>query len=201
MLLAYLKIDWAQKLQPPKETRHRVKRISKENLQETLNYFSSHKHFKQLKALIYLGATSGLRPWELYQLKPEDIDIEKRTIYVNHNPRMGQTTKTGKSRVSFFTKEAQKTLIDYMKWFATQHELICLFGQKTGERAFRKAPIKVKDLRKFFSQEWERQSGSYAVKEILLGHSLKKSVDLQHYTVLDERDLKKIYDRVGIRIS
>lgn len=71
-----------------------------------------------------------------------------------------------------------------------------MFGQTHIQRLFRNAPISVKDLRKFFSQEWERLNGSYAVKEILMGHSLKRSVDLQHYTYLDADDLKKIYDRV-----
>jgi len=65
----------------------------------------------------------------------------------------------------------------------------------------KETPLRVKDLRKFFSQEWERLNGSYTAKELLMGHSLKGKVDLRHYAYLDEDDLKKIYDKVGLEIG
>jgi len=34
-----------------------------------------------------------------------------------------------------------------------------------------------------------------------MGHSLKGKVDLRHYAYLDEDDLKKIYDKVGLEIG
>ncbi len=43
--------------------------------------------------------------------------------------------------------------------------------------------------------------GGDAAKEILMGHSLKGSVDLRHYAYLDAGDLKKIYDKVGVKIG
>jgi len=64
----------------------------------------------------------------------------------------------------------------------------------------KETPLRVKDLRKFFSQEWERLNGSYAAKELLMGHSLKGRVDLKHYAYLSVKDLKEIYNKVGIRI-
>jgi integrase/recombinase XerD len=64
------------------------------------------------------------------------------------------------------------------------------------ERLFEESPIQVKDLRKFFSQEWDRRGGPTSIKKILMGHSLKGDVDLMHYNAQSEKDLKKIYDKV-----
>jgi integrase/recombinase XerD len=61
---------------------------------------------------------------------------------------------------------------------------------------FRNAPIQVKDLRKYFSQEWDRRGGSTSIKKILMGHSLKGDVDLMHYNCQSGGDLKRIYDKV-----
>jgi integrase len=54
-----------------------------------------------------------MRAEELYQLELKDIDLQKRTVKISHNPSSGQTTKTGKSRISFFNKEAWYALQDY----------------------------------------------------------------------------------------
>jgi integrase/recombinase XerD len=61
---------------------------------------------------------------------------------------------------------------------------------------FKGAPIRVKDLRKFFSQEWDRRGGPTSIKKILMGHSMRGDVDLMHYNCQSEEDLKKIYDKV-----
>jgi len=194
--LGYLNVEWSQDIKPPREPYYIPKKISRDDIITALNYFKSNPYFKQIKALILLGATSGLRAEELYQLTPDDIDLDNRIVYVRHNPKHGKTTKTGKSRITFFSRQAQQALMEYFQFFNNGCRLKHLFGQTHIQRLFRNAPINVKDLRKFFSQEWERLNGSYAVKELLMGHSLKRSVDLQHYTYLDESDLKKIYDRV-----
>jgi integrase/recombinase XerD len=76
------------------------------------------------------------------------------------------------------------------------NKLITLFPQRTIERAFKDSPIRVKDLRKAFSQEWTRRHGDTGVKKILMGHSLKGDVDLMHYNYQSEEDLKAIYDKV-----
>ena len=71
-----------------------------------------------------------------------------------------------------------------------------LFGEKHLHPYFRHCPIKVKDLRKYFSQEWDRRGGPTSIKKILMGHSLKGDVDLMHYNSQSPEDLKKIYDKV-----
>ena len=63
-------------------------------IQQTLNYFKGHPYEKKPKALILLSASSGMRSWELYQLTPHDIDLNQRTITINHDPNNGHTMKT-----------------------------------------------------------------------------------------------------------
>ena len=194
--LRFLKIDWADELSLPKDPNYSPLRISRENLEQTLSYFKEHRYYIQIKALVYLGSSSGLRAEELYQLIPEDIDIEQRKVYVNHEPKNGQTTKTGKSRISFFNRETQHALIKYFKFFNYRNDFKRYFSQTHITHLFRNAPIRVKDLRKFFSQEWDRRGGPTSIKKILMGHSLRGDVDLMHYNCQSEEDLKKIYDKV-----
>lgn len=198
--LKYLKVEWADEIRLPPEPEYYPKRITKKDIKDTLSYFEEHKLFKQIKALVLLAASSGMRPQEIYQLRPEDIDIENRRIYIHHNPKNGQTTKTKRSRVVFFNTEAQEVLSDYLDYFNTNNGLKCLFGQSHISRLFKDSKVKVKDFRKFFSQEWDRRGGPTSIKKILMGHSLKKDVDLMHYNAQSPEDLKKIYDKVGISI-
>ncbi len=72
----------------------------------TISYFEVHRFFKQINVILMLGNTSGIRADKLYQLSIEDIDLNKRVVYIIHNPSNGQSTKTKISRISFFTEEA-----------------------------------------------------------------------------------------------
>jgi integrase len=75
--LTYLDIEWARNIKPPSEPEYLPKRVTFEDIQNTLDYFKGHPYFKQVKSVILLGTTSGLRAEELYQLKPDDIDLDK----------------------------------------------------------------------------------------------------------------------------
>ncbi len=194
--LIHLGVDWAQDIELPSDPIYYPKRINQQMIQQTLSYFEGHQYFKQIRAIILLGASSGMRAEEMYQLNPEDIDVENRMVHINHNPTNGQTTKTFQSRISFFTKEAEEAYNDYLSFFHNGCGLDRLFSQTHMIHLFRNAPIKVKDLRKFFSQNWDRLAGPTGVKRLLMGHSLKSDIDLQHYNSQSEEDLKKIYDRV-----
>ena len=186
--LKYLKIKWTDEISLPKEPVYSAKRITKTDIENTLIYFEDNV---KLKALVHLGISSGCRAMELYQLSIEDIDIVNRILYVKHEPINNKSTKTKLSRVTFFSKEAQRYLKKYIE---TKPER--LFAQKTCDRAFNNIELKVKDLRKYFSQEWDRRGGPTSIKKILMGHSLNGDVDLQHYNAQSEEDLKKIYDNV-----
>jgi len=149
-----------------------------------------------LKTLILIASTSGLRAHELYQLTLKDIDTENRIVHINHLPDNGQTTKTKISRISFFDKEAENALVDYISREKNLNLDDFLFSERKCQNLFENATIKVKDFRKFFSQEWDRRGGATSIKKILMGHSLKGDVDLMHYNCQSEEDLKHIYDKV-----
>jgi integrase/recombinase XerD len=194
--LTHHDIEWAKEIKLPGDPEYLPKRISVQDIIGTLSFFENHKNYIQIKSIVLLGITSGLRAEELYYLTEDDIDLDQRMILVKHDPKNNHSTKTKKSRVSFFTDEAKKALEDYLKYYDQCGVLRTLFAKKTLERRFRHSPIKVKHLRKFFSQEWDRRGGPTSIKKILMGHSLKGDVDLMHYNAQSPEDLKKIYDKV-----
>jgi len=191
-------LDWANGICPPPEPQYLPKRITSDAIQDTLSHYQDDEYYLQVKAIILLGATSGMRAEELYQLTLDDINLNTRTVMINHDPNNGQSTKTKRSRISFFTEEAKRALSEYIEFYHNHNGLKCLFSQTHIERLFRygKVSIQVKDLRKFFSQEWDRRGGPTSIKKILMGHSLKGDVDLMHYNAQSEQDLRIIYDKV-----
>jgi integrase/recombinase XerD len=194
--LTYVKVEWAKDIELPSDPIYIPKRMNKDMVEQTLSYFKEHRVFKQVKAFVLLGISSGLRAEEIYQLNPQDVDIDNRTIHINHDPSNGQTTKTQRSRISFFNEEAQEAMVEYLAFFNNGSHLDRLFSQTHMTHLFRGAPIKAKELRKYFSQEWDRRGGPTSIKKILMGHSLKGDVDLMHYNYQSEEDLKAIYDKV-----
>ena len=193
--LKYLGYGWADNIKPPSERYSNPIRVTDEKIQEALNFFKGNKYEIQLRTLVLLGADTGMRPEEIYQVRKEDIDLENRTVYVKHDPKNNQTTKTGKSRVSFFTENTAVVLKEYLKYYNNHCSLKILFSETHCHRNFKNSPIQVKYLRKYFSQKWDRNNGNYHAKEMILGHSMRR-VDFQHYTILEEHELKEIYDKV-----
>jgi len=199
--LLFLDVGWAKNINPPAEPEYTPKRVSKEDIQKAIEIVGHGQYGIRYITLSLLGASSGMRAEEMYQLQPGDIDLEEQIVYINHNPKRGQTTKTKKNRISFFNEEAKKALGEYLALFNKDGKLKHLFFRRQCEKVFQHTPIHVKDLRKFFSQEWDRQGGPTSIKKILMGHSLRGDVDLMHYNYQSEEDLKKIYEKVRIKID
>jgi integrase/recombinase XerD len=194
--LEYLKVDWTSTIKLPADPEYTPKRVSVYDIQQVLLHYENHQFFKQIKAIILLGCSSGMRAEELYHLTPNDINLDQRIVHINHNPLNGQTTKTQRSRISFFNVDTQTALSEYLDYFNNGNQLKVIFCQSHLIRTFKDSPVKIKDLRKFFSQEWDRRGGPTSIKKILMGHSLKGDVDLMHYNCQSEKDLKNIYDKV-----
>jgi integrase/recombinase XerD len=131
-----------------------------------------------------------MRAEEFYQLRIADIDIDNRIVFINQDLSNGQNTKTKQSRISFFTNETKLELEEYITYFQNNIGLKKLFSQSHISRLFKDAPIKVKDLRKYFSQVWDRRGAPTSIKKILMRHSLKGDVDLMHYNAQSTEDLK-----------
>ena len=196
--LHYLKIEWIDEIKLPKDLEYSPKKVTSGDITKAIEYFNDKRGFKRSRALILLGYTSGLRAEELYTLTTGDIDLEKRTVYIRHDPKNNHSTKNKKSRVSFFTIDARDAFCDYLDELNNVKESDVFFPKRTTERVFKESPIMVKDLRKAFSQEWDRRGGPTSIKKILMGHSLKGDVDLMHYNTQSAEDLKKVYDKVMI---
>ena len=189
-------MQWTEEIHLLPEPAYYPKHVSKDDIVSTLKYFENDEYTLRFKALILLGMSTGMRAEELYQLSPEDIDSNNRCIRINHNPNNGQSTKTKQSGISFYTKDTHKILNEYLKYFDSNNSLTKLFPKRWMEGKFRNTPIRVKHLRKFFSQEWDKRGGPTSIKKILMGHSLKGDVDLMHYNAQSEEDLKRIYDKI-----
>lgn len=78
-----------------------------------------------------------MRAEELYQLTLDDINLDTRTMMINHNPNNGQSTKTKRSSVSFSTDDAKQALTEYFEFYQHYNDLKCLFSQSYIERLFR----------------------------------------------------------------
>jgi integrase len=189
-----LNVHWAENIKPPSEPAKLPKRITTDMIQDTLDYFKGHTYEKQMKAIILLGASSGMRPQEMYQLTEDDIDLDQCIVRINHNPDKGQTVKTKESRITFFNTKAQQALTEYLQFFNNDSLCTYLFGKTHVERLFHNAPIQVKDLRKYFSQKWDRNGGPTSIKKMLMGHS--GDVDSLHYNGQSTDDLIKIYNKI-----
>ena len=187
--LRYLKCDWIDEIKLPPKPTYYPKYISKESIDATLGHFKNDNYYTRFKSLILLGLDSGMRAEELYQLTNEDINLNDRIVHINHNPNNDQSTKTKMSRISFFTEGTNQALIEYFEFFNNNKTLTTLFPQSWIERQFRDTPIRVKHLRKYFSQEWDRRGDPTPIKKILMGLSLRNDVDLMHYNAQSEEDL------------
>ncbi len=149
----------------------------------------------RLKAGILVSATSGIRAEELYKLTLNDIDVEDRTIYIK-----AEIAKDYEDRVAFFSEEAKQALKQYLE--EVQLKTRFVFARHTMIKDFRKLKVRagteflrMKHMRKFFSQQSDRLGMPTAIKKILMGHSLRGDVDLSHYDFQDEEELKRIYDK------
>ncbi|WP_236609672.1 site-specific integrase [Archaeoglobus sulfaticallidus] len=147
------------------------------------------------KAAVLLATTSGLRAMEVYKLMIDDIDVRNRTVFVR-----AEIAKDYEERITFFNEEAKQALEDYL---ATNPSSNLFYNLRD---AFEKidSKLRMKHMRKFFSQQSDRLGMPTAIKKILMGHVVGNEeyvalrgvdVDLEHYDFQDEEELKKIYDK------
>jgi integrase/recombinase XerD len=190
-------IEWASNIKLPK-AKMKLPAIVKEDQLHTflgvLNEFESSKEPREIKeqrlrAFLILGAVSGMRAHELYNLTPEQIDFETRSIKL-------ENTKTDEPRYAFFSREAQKEL----EMLLAMKPSLPLLPERVIQKAFtalkyKTGNLQAKNLRKFFSSMSDKLGMPSGVKKRLMGHSINGDIDLQHYSVLTFDDLKEIYDR------
>ncbi|OYT34783.1 integrase [Archaeoglobales archaeon ex4484_92] len=192
MLMREIEAPFADKIKLPKAPKRRRIVVKIKDLKRLLSQVEQLNYAMALrtKAAILLSATSGIRAEELYKLTLENIDIENRTIYIT-----AEIAKDYEDRVTFFSEEAKTALIEYLD--NVKRMTSRLFPESNIKRALQQlnTKLRIKHMRKFFSQQSDRLGMPTAVKKILMDHSTRNDVDLSHYDFQDEEELKKIYDR------
>ncbi len=125
------------------------------------------------RAAVLLAATSGLRAEELYRLRISDIDVDDRTVNVRP-----EVAKDCEGRVTFFSIEAQNALKEFFDSYKPKS--VYPFSESTLRKSIEKlnSPLRLKHMRKFFSQQSDRLGMPTSVKKLLMGHSLRGDVDL-----------------------
>ncbi|OYT33390.1 integrase [Archaeoglobales archaeon ex4484_92] len=192
-LLKHLNHPLSDDIELPKTPKRRkivikVKYI--QNLLSEVDNLPVRSMVLRTRAAILLTATSGLRAEELYKLRCSDIDIERRTVYIRP-----EVAKDREERVTFFSIEAQAAIKEFFDSYKPKS--IYPFSESTLRKSFEKiaSSMRMKHMRKFFSQQSDRLGMPTTVKKILMGHSLRGDVDLSYYDFQDEEELKKIYDK------
>ena len=174
----------------PKRLKKVIKIADVRKLLEEINSKIKDEEIKQmLNSAILITATSGLRAEELYKLEIEDIDIENRTIFLK-----AEKTKDYEDRIAFFSEEAKQALMHYLN---SNPDPERPFRKKSIYHHFKKidSDLRLKHMRKFFSQQSDRLGMPTTIKKLLMGHSPRGDVDLNHYDFQDEEELRKIYDK------
>jgi integrase len=76
---------------------------------ETIKLILAHSNPK-VRAMVLLLLSSGIRIGELVKLTLDDINFERNTLYISD-----LISKTGESRITFFTDEAKEAIEYYLK--------------------------------------------------------------------------------------
>ena len=177
-------LTYLDKVKLPRIIHSQVKQVTGQDVKQAIAHFSNSRNYLRYRAFIELAYASGLRPSELVQLTPAEIDLENRIVYVRNDLQFH--TKTNKARVSFFDKRTQSILRLYLK--KNKHRK--LWNASSIARSWKGIAIHPKDLRKGFSQRASDLNLNSEYKARIMGHALN-GVDNQHY--LGEVSIEKLH--------
>jgi len=182
---------------PRNGKKNNVKVPSKETLRKHYEEIQSQKY----RAYFLVKASSGLRTSELTNLTMDGIDLEKRMLMPNHD------TRTKRSFVSFYNKEAEKELKKYLdmreekendnRLWRTNRQTVARSFKRTSERSGAKVTPKV--LRKWFVNEMKKIGVDPGYIDAFCGR-VPKTVQDSHYTDLSPERLKEVYEKAGLTV-
>jgi len=144
--------------------------------------------------LIY---SAGLRVSEVIKLKPQDIDSQRKLVYI-------ESAKGRKDRYTLLSDTALKTLRNYWgkykpkKWLFQSQDKERHITTRTVQRIFESAcerslikkEVSVHSLRHSFATHLLEQGTDLRYIQELLGHKSSKTTEI--YTHVSNRDLGKI---------
>jgi len=168
---------------------------AKEELQK---FFRALPSLKQ-KVLFLLYATTGLRRDEVYFLRKENVDLEKRMIIPDRQ------TATKRTWVTFFNEEAKQFLAEYLKNVKGEYLFASKYNPNANHKIFhrtvRKTGIRITPqiLREWFANEMARLGVPDRYVDAFCGR-VPRSVLARHYTDFSPERLKEIYDKANLKV-
>jgi site-specific recombinase XerD len=177
----------------PKKDKRLPKVLGKEEAVRILNALPNLKH----RTVLFIAYSAGLRVSEITKLKPEDIDRERKLIYI----------RRAKGRKDRYTLLSDKTFQLLLQYIAMYKPGTWLFeGQGFGkaltvrsmEKIFKKAcsiakiekDVSIHSLRHSFATHLLENGTDIRYIQELLGHAHTKTTEI--YTHVAKRDFLKI---------
>ena len=177
----------------PRKQDRLPKVLSKGEVKRIFNQLHNKKH----RLMVYFAYSSGLRLSEVCYLKPEDVDLERRQVFINNS-------KGGKDRVVHLGEEMVGLFVEYIQKYKPKDWLF--EGQQGGEpysprslqtvfrRAKEKAGITKRatfhTLRHSYATHLLETGTDVRLIQELLGHSDIKTTLL--YTHVSKRSLMSV---------
>lgn len=167
--------------------------LSRDEVFKIFNSVSNPKH----KAILMLIYSAGLRVSEVVSLRPEDVDVDRKMIYI-------RSAKGNKDRYTLLSEKALDVLNNYKNKYVLEDYLFP--GQKEGdhisvrsvEHIFGEAATKggikkkatVHTLRHSFATHLLESGTDLRYIQELLGHKSSKTTEI--YTHVSEKDICRI---------
>jgi len=193
--------DKVVRIKRPKKKRKLPNVYSEEEIQLLLKAPTNLKH-KCMLMLVYSG---GLRRSEVLNLKVEDLNFDRKTIFVHNG-------KGGKDRYTIFSVAAQKYVREYLKQNQPKHHLFeGQYGGKYSESSIQKVfdaarkkskvrrNVTIHGLRHSCATHLTERGVPLHVVQELLGHSSIKSTEIYlHISNKFRKELKSPLDDMDI---
>lgn len=147
-------------------------------------------------------ATSGIRKGEALSLELSDIDVKKRMV-IPRSHRGNNGTKN--SWVSFYNKEADTVLQEYLASRDNSESQVFSLSGNTNLKTWRKARAETdvrvtpQVLRNWFCSEMGSLGVPDRYVDAFCGRT-PKSILARHYTDYSPKRLKEIYNKADLRV-
>jgi len=188
-----LKKKFVYEIKRPRKDRKLPVVLSREEVAGIISSLENIKH----KAILMLIYSAGLRVGELVRLRPEDIDSERKLIFI-------KGAKGRKDRYTMLSESAYKTLRRYVEQYKPQRWLFpgpdkerhitVRTAQRIFEMACEKVSIKkgvtIHSLRHSFATHLLENGIDLRYIQEILGHKSSKTTEI--YTHVSNKDLTRI---------
>ena len=192
---------------PAKKPRYRsgsYKALEKGNLQNLLDEFPTDKDSDIMaKAILELGYSAALRPGEIRRLKIEDIDYQRRMLFIEQSKgKKDRTVPVGEIALRWLRRYVREVRPDYLKDSCERRIFIGMrTGQALSDRAFTEFlsyRLKRAGFEHFSPHQLRASAATHMVEEGLDAGHLQQILGYQRlnttkiYVQLQTDSLKKV---------